>query len=146
MGQAQSKQYNFEDVQQIIKNNNKNTVIVNVLPDYEQNCLIKNTLNINHEINAINELLKTKKAINIIVYGRNHSDINVDKKHKQLLSLGFHNVYVYIGGLFEWLTLQDIYGRDEFPTTSDELDLLKFKPPSYLNNNLLTNGATGALS
>ena len=45
MGQAQSKQYNFEDVQQIIKNNNKNTVIVNVLPDYEQNCLIKNTLN-----------------------------------------------------------------------------------------------------
>src|SRR6056300_847599 len=93
MGQAQSKQYNFEDVQQIIKNNNKNTVIINVLPDYEQNCLIKNTLNIKHEINTINELLKTNKAIHIIVYGRNHSDVNVDKKHKQLVSLGFYNVF-----------------------------------------------------
>ena len=138
MGQQQSKQYNFEDVQQTIRN--KNTVIINVLPDYEQGCLIKNTLNIKHEVNTINELIKTNKSINIIVYGRNNCDINVEKKQKQLISLGFYNVFVYNGGLFEWLLLQDIYGRDEFPTTTEELDILKFKPPSHYYNNLLTNG------
>jgi hypothetical protein len=138
MGQSQSKHYNFEDVQQIIKNKHNN-IIINVLPDYEQSCLIKNTLNITHETNTINELLKTNKSINIIIYGRNYNDENVEKKQKQLISLGFYNVFVYKGGLFEWLLLQDIYGKEEFPTTSDELDLLKFKQPCFLTNNLLTN-------
>ena len=136
MGQQQSKQFNFEDVQQMIKN--KNTIIINVLPTSQQTCLIKNTLSINSEVKIINELLKTNKSVNIIVYGKNPSDINVKKKQKQLISLGFYNVFIYMGGLFEWLLLQDIYGKDEFPTTSEELDLLKFKPPSnYYNNKLL---------
>ena len=138
MGQSQSKHYNFEDVQQIVKNKHNN-IIINVLPDYEQSCLIKNTLNIKHETNTINELLKTNKSVNIIIYGRNYDDGNVEKKQKQLISLGFYNVFIYKGGLFEWLLLQDIYGKEEFPTTSEELDILKFKPSSYLNNNLLTN-------
>jgi hypothetical protein len=138
MGQSQSKHYNFEDVQQIVKNKHNN-IIINVLPDYEQSCLIKNTLNIKHETNTINELLKTNKSVNIIIYGRNYDDGNVEKKQKQLISLGFYNVFIYKGGLFEWLLLQDIYGREEFPTTSEELDILKFKQPSFLTNNLLTN-------
>ena len=46
------------------------------------------------------------------------------------MSLGFYNVYLYNGGLFEWLLLQDIYGFDEFPTTKKELDILKYKPKS----------------
>jgi len=136
MGQQQSKQFNFEDVQQMIKN--KNTIIINVLPTSQQTCLIKNTLSINSEVKIMNELLKTNKSVNIIVYGKNPSDINVKKKQKQLISLGFYNVFIYMGGLFEWLLLQDIYGKDEFPTTSEELDLLKFKPPSnYYNNKFL---------
>ena len=51
--------------------------------------------------------------------------------------LGLKNIYIYSGGLFEWLLLQDIYGEDEFPTTSKELDILKFKPVKYFNNLLL---------
>jgi hypothetical protein len=35
---------------------------------------------------------------------------------------------MYTGGLFEWMLLQDIYGDAEFPTTSRELDVLKFRP------------------
>ena len=27
---------------------------------------------------------------------------------------------------FEWLLLQDVFGEDLFPTTSKELDILKF--------------------
>ena len=35
--------------------------------------------------------------------------------------------------MFEWLLLQDIYGDDEFPTTTKELDILKYKgvPAKY---------------
>ena len=135
MGQQQSKQLNFEDVQVMIKN--KNNIIINVLPENEQQCLIKNTLNVKLEVNTINELLKSKKSVNIVVYGKNACDINVEKKQKQLISLGFYNVFVYNGGLFEWLLLQDIYGRDEFPTTRYELDILKFKQPSHYYNNLM---------
>ena len=54
------------------------------------------------------------------------------------IGLGFCNVYVYPGGIFEWLCLQDIYGEKEFPTTSKELDILKFKPQSNLSTMLVT--------
>jgi len=40
--------------------------------------------------------------------------------------LGFLNIYVYLGGIFEWLLLQDIYGDEEFPTTSKIIDILKY--------------------
>jgi hypothetical protein len=70
----------------------------------------------------------------IIVYGKNTNDDTVHKKYQQLIGLGFKNVRVYPGGMFEWLLLQDIYGASSFPTTSKELDILKYKPPS--NNNI----------
>ena len=60
------------------------------------------------------------------------------KKYKQLQELGFVNIYVYPGGLFEWLLLQDIYGHEDFPTTSQELDILKFKPIKQINQLLIT--------
>ena len=77
------------------------------------------------------------KNIQIIVYGRNCNDDKVFKKYQQLLQLGFINVFIYLGGVFEWLMLQDIYGFNEFPTTSKQLDLLKYKPRQQLNVGLL---------
>ena len=58
----------------------------------------------------------------------NNNDESVIRKYKQLVSLGFQNIYIYLGGMFEWLLLQDIYGNDNFPTTSRELDIMKYKP------------------
>jgi hypothetical protein len=52
----------------------------------------------------------------------------VERKQMQLKKMGFRNVFVYLGGLFEWLLLQDIYGKLEFPTTSKQTDLLQYKP------------------
>ena len=75
----------------------------------------------------------------IIIYGKNCNDEKIYKKYQQLLSLGFYNVFVYPGGLFEWLLLQDIYGTEEFPTTSKQLDVLKYKPSPMLNIMLLEN-------
>ena len=55
------------------------------------------------------------------------------KKYNQLINLGFANVYIYPGGLFEWLLLQDVYGKDSFPTNIIEIDILKFKGKSIFN-------------
>jgi hypothetical protein len=55
------------------------------------------------------------------------------------MSLGFINIYLYNGGLFEWLLLQDIYGDDNFPTTKKNIDLLKYKSQKILNMYMIDN-------
>ena len=128
---------NYEDIQYIIKNR-EGHLLINTLSNSEQNCLITNTININNEENIINTYLKRgSKGIKIIIYGKNSNDEKIYSKYNQLTSLGFNNVYIYAGGLFEWLLLQDIYGETEFPTTKKELDILKFKPNKVLNIPLL---------
>ena len=137
MGNTQSmKKINYEDMQTIIKNPEV-YFIINTLPLSEQLCLIVNTTLANEEEMIINKFMKENKGIRIIVYGKNCNDENVNKKYQQLLSLGFYNIFVYIGGMFEWLLLQDIYGKDLFPTTKKELDLLKYKSTQLLNIGLL---------
>tara|TARA_B100001093_G_scaffold516747_1_gene596252 strand:+ start:295 stop:696 length:402 start_codon:yes stop_codon:yes gene_type:complete len=118
---------NFESMKKIISSNYDLYLIINTLSIEKQDCLIKSTLTINQEIEYINKYIKTNKDIKIVIYGENCSDNNVINKYNQLYKLGFKNIYVYIGGLFEWLLLQDIYGDEEFPTTSKILDILKYK-------------------
>ena len=139
MGNSQSSsiKINYEDVQFIIKNP-EGHLLINTLSTSEQNCLIVNTININNEENIINSCIKRgTKDIKIVIYGKNSNDEKLYNKYNQLTSLGFYNVYVYTGGLFEWLMLQDIYGEKEFPTTKKELDILKYKPNKVLNVPLL---------
>tara|TARA_B100001758_G_C18416240_1_gene620002 strand:+ start:5890 stop:6333 length:444 start_codon:yes stop_codon:yes gene_type:complete len=122
------KKVNFEDIQQIFRTN-QNSLLINTLSENEQSCLIKGTVSIQDEIRLINENMY-RSSINIIVYGKNTSETSPYKKVEQLMGLGFYNVYLYPGGLFEWLCLQDIYGFEEFPTTGKELDILRYKPVS----------------
>ena len=137
MGNTQSiKKINYEDMQTIIKNPEV-YFIINTLPLSEQQCLIVNTTLANDEEIIINKFMKENQSIRIIIYGKNCNDEYVNKKYQQLLSLGFYNIFVYIGGMFEWLLLQDIYGKDLFPTTKKELDLLKYKSTQLLNIGLL---------
>ena len=138
MGNSQSIQkVNFEDIQYVLKNNETH-LLINTLIESEQGCLIPNTIAPRKEEELINKFLKHgKKNIKIIVYGKNCNDEEIYKKYNQLYSLGFYNTYIYTGGLFEWLMLQDIYGNTEFPTTSKELDILKYKPHKILDIRLL---------
>lgn len=138
MGNSQLiNKVSFEDVQFVIRNSN-NFLLINTLDENCQDCLIYGTLNINEEEIFINNLIKNaEKNKNIIIYGRNSNDEKLQKKYSQLISLGFYNVYIYNGGLFEWLLMQDIYGDYEFPTTKKELDILKYKPNKLLNIKLL---------
>jgi hypothetical protein len=137
MGNTQSmKKINFEDMQTVIKNP-EIYLIINTLPLSEQQCLIVNTTLASDEEAIINKFMKENKSIRIIIYGKNCNDETVNKKYQQLCSIGFYNIFVYSGGMFEWLMLQDIYGKDMFPTTKKELDLLKYKSSQLLSIGLL---------
>lgn len=119
----------FEDLQFAMKSP-RDFIIINTLHTGEQECLIKNTLSYQLEENLMNDLVNQYdfKSKRIIIYGKNSSDVTIEKKCDQLLGLGFVHVFIYAGGLFEWLLLQDIYGESEFPTTKKTLDILKYKP------------------
>lgn len=138
MGNQQSfaKKANFEDVQKII-NNEIGGILINTMNPNEQSCLINNTTSIIEEELIMNNYIKTDKKINIIIYDKNSDEMRILKKYRQLVDLGFTNVYIYTGGLFEWLLLQDIYGSTEFPTTTKELDILKFKGTSKVGQLML---------
>jgi hypothetical protein len=140
MGNSQSIQkINFEDMQTAYKNP-EIYLLMNTLPFSEQSCLILNTLTPQKEETLINRYLNSNKNIRIIIYGRNSSDETIYKKYNQLINLGFANVYLYLGGMFEWLMLQDIFGFDDFPTTTRQLDILKYKPSQKLNISYIENG------
>ena len=138
MGTMQSIQkINFEDMQKVIKSPNA-FILINTLPEHEQGCLLPNSLIAQQEEPTINKYLQNgNKKVCIIIYGRNANDETIYKKYQQLVKLGFNNVYLYPGGLFEWFMLQDIFGADEFMTTSKQIDFLKYKPRQILNVGLL---------
>ena len=105
-------------------------ILINTLLSDEQHCLIRGTLSASLEEKTINDLLDKNEVHQqrIVVYGKNCIDESAERKAKQLMSLGFSEVFLYVGGMFEWMLLQDIYGESEFPTTGKVLDILKYKP------------------
>ena len=127
---------NYEDIQYGIDNNT--IYLIHTFQINSDPCLISKSLNALEEEQVINQLLRdTNKSSTIIVYGKNTNDDSIIQKYSQLMKLGFTNVYVYPGGLFEWLLLQDIYGSELFPTTKIEKDLLKYKANKKIYNNFL---------
>ena len=123
MGGAISKitRIGFEELQQ----NLQQSVLINTLPIHEQDVLIRGTTTAQQEVSKVEFALQHKMPI--IIYGKNARDASVYTKYEQLLTIGHTQVFIYPGGLFEWMLLQDIYGKDAFPTTSTCLDLLKFR-------------------
>jgi hypothetical protein len=131
-------------------------LLINTLPMTSQHCLIPKTIPYHMEEKIINDILNDASVqplqYYIVLYGKHSTDDSVDKKYRQLIQLGFTNVFIYYGGLFEWMLLRDIYGEDKFPLhTSDnkkdtygcgnaysegrrrspeEYDVLSMRPPS----------------
>jgi len=133
------RKVNCEDMQKACKNTSQ-YIVINTLEPTMQGCLIANTIKIENEEALMNSMIKKTNIPSIIVYGRNCNDEKVYKKYEQLIKLGFRNIYVYVGGMFEWLLLQDIYGSELFPTTSKELDILKYKSPQIFDMKYIENG------
>ena len=130
-----TKKITFEDMQSAIGDKEK-TVIINTLDAQQQGCLIAGTLAIDQEVEVLNALLKKNTEVRIIIYGMNATDTTCQKKYEQLIKLGFYNVFIYPGGMFEWALLQDVYGHELFPMTALKVDLLKYKGRRQLNTTL----------
>ena len=131
MGQVYSNfsHVNYEELQTKIKRG-ITIILLNTLSVDNQSYLIKGTLKAAYEIGIMNEYLKKNKNIEIIIYGKDHYDTSVIKKYNQLKKLGFKNVSIYFGGLFEWALLQDIYGSSNFETDGqikDPIQISKYK-------------------
>ena len=118
---------NFETIQEIIKINSRDIILINTLDRNNQSCLIQGTLSVGDEIKIIDESLRKRQKKTIYIYGKNYNDEPVYKKYEQLSKISQFECYIYLGGLFEWLLLQEIYGNSLFPTNKVEQDLLKYK-------------------
>lgn len=136
----------FEDILNVIKTPSK-YILINTMPENIQDILIPTTIESSKEETCINDIIDFNKSsmnnISIIIYGKNSCDTTVNAKYKQIKRYGFTNVYIYTGGLFEYLLLNDIYGKEHFPlnvnsesgiyvytNTSQptKIDILKYKP------------------
>lgn len=137
----QQKRVGFDDVLLAVREPEK-YLLINTLPVHEQSCLICSTISITEEEVLINQLISsyTHHDKTVILYGKNGADTSVDRKYQQLTGLGFRDVFVYAGGMLEWMLLQDAFGKDEFLTTSTLLDLLRFQAPSVFKIPRLQNG------
>ena len=116
--------YNFNELQTRMKGS---IILINTMSTNRQYCLIKNTLKANIETEQINKLLKTNKSQEIVVYGIHHTDISVINKYNQLKKIGFKNVYIYFGGMYEWLLLQEVFGNNNFQTDGIIKDIVEYK-------------------
>ena len=129
MGQIYSTftHINYKDLQNKI---GTSIILLNTLSIDHQQYLIKGTMAASNETILMNDHLKKNRNIEIIVYGRDHYDNSVVTKYNQLKKLGFTNVTIYFGGLFEWSLLQDIYGNTNFQTDGtikDPLQISQYK-------------------
>ena len=114
----------FEQMQLFSKSNDY--LLINTLNEDMQHCLIINTIHAKQEVSSVEKALKENKPF--VIYGMHHYDSSLLRKYQQLKKLGAGLIYVYGGGMFEWLLLQDIYGNEQFTTSGNELDILKYKP------------------
>jgi hypothetical protein len=123
----------YKYVQDIIED--RNSVLINTLDDSitTQACLILSSIHAIDEIDVIDKILsnadslgRTTETVEIVIYGKNSTDMTTWVKYNQLIDYGFERVKIYTGGIFEWMLLQDIYGDDLFPTTAPNRDILKF--------------------
>lgn len=136
----------YEDIQMVVYRNmhvQHSTLLINTLPASLQHCLIKTTLDIRFEERVVNTFIEKNPNIMIIVYGKNSNDITILHKYEQLVKLGFTNVHIYTGGIFEWMLLYEIYGKELFKITRYEIDILRYRPKSVLLGAMMGGGAGG---
>ena len=88
----------------------------------EEYMLIQNTLTPMQDERLINALLQCQKPrvkdqYFLIIYGKNANDlVAILTKYRMLTDLGFTKVAVYLGGMLEWVLLQQVYGAVMYPT------------------------------
>lgn len=127
----------FEDMKVIIRSIQSEYIMMNTMPIGFQCILINSTITASEEESIMNRILDhyEMKRTKIVLYGLNATDETVEKKATQLKTLGFSEIYIYSGGMFEWLLLNELYGPGEFPTTVkiNSVDIIKYRPCKKLD-------------
>ena len=82
MGNTLYTKISFQDVSFAIENPSS-FILINTLPITKQHCLIKNTIPSINEETIVNHYLSSNKNINIIVYGANSSDNDIEIMSKR---------------------------------------------------------------
>ena len=132
MGNSVTRRVSFEDVEYAQKGH---ALLISVLAENEQSVLIQGTVPLESEVEEVEHAIASKRAI--IIYGKNANDEKVYVKYDQVIKLG-GRPYIYSGGMFEWLLLQEVFG-DRIQTTAHTLDILKYRPFNILNTKYLLN-------
>tara|TARA_B100000401_G_scaffold103107_2_gene66725 strand:+ start:3901 stop:4293 length:393 start_codon:yes stop_codon:yes gene_type:complete len=130
MGNVQTiNKVTYETIQEISLHR-RDTFMICTISSEKEKYVILNTVPISKEESIINDLIVNRQfQKKIIIYGENMYDERIIKKYNQLKTFGFQNCYIYFGGLFEWILLQDVYGTELFPTNSISINgCLDFKP------------------
>ena len=145
-GRSEGSSVSFDDLKDILRRND--SILISTLPETMQDCLIRGTLPSIGEEDAINKILedRSKGLWSIVIYGRNCLDSTVERKHAQLMKAGFKKVYVYVGGMFEWVLLQETYGEDNFPTTRVCTNILRYCPSSGHKHLFASRGQSSSVS
>jgi len=101
----------------------KDMLLITTLP-FDGLCIQGTVDSIEKEEQLINNALESGKTGEMIlfIYGKDCSDISPVKKAQQFIDLGFRNVYVYLGGIFEWVLLADLYGIEDFSVTGGNIN------------------------
>lgn len=136
MGTTQSHSsdfVNFSAVHKIIVTAYSTSVLIHTMKIEDEQYLISKTLTASQEEDKINLWIAEHNfEQHIILYGYSHVDMtDLIQKKQKLRAYGFTNVFIYLGGMFEWLLLRDVYGEIEFPVTgltkkSDFIDIMKY--------------------
>ena len=85
-------------------------------------------------------------GFNVISFTRNKTNNSSNSRNWDLtnfasnseLDILFSDVDILVHAGAAVPGLQNIYGKDEFPTTKEELDILKYKPGKIIGRKLLT--------
>lgn len=99
------------DIKYIHEKHIDDYIIITTIDNTDNIPLIKGTISPQEEETIINKMIinKHKRIKGIIIYGKNSQDASVIKKYKQLIQYNIGEIYIYIGGLFEWLLLHNTY-------------------------------------
>lgn len=127
----------FDDILFAMKHTSR-YLFINTMPLNMQNALIPNTISCSEEETIINNIVAeyNTNKYTIIVYGKNACDETVSQKYDQLRIIGFSDIHIYSGGMFEYILLNDMYGEKTFPISSstgigvpaNPIDILVYRP------------------
>jgi len=127
----------FDDILVALKDKTR-YIFISTMPVDMQNALIPNTIPCSDEATTINRIMDefNTAKYTLIVYGKNACDTDPSKKYEQLWNLGFSDIHIFPGGMFEYILLNDMYGEKLFPISGSNgtgspvvtVDIMTYRP------------------